>query len=141
MQIHEGWADTHEHVLAFCERLPFQKRRRRSAGGISLCSCRSSRGEERRTGESGREAGRTWRREKKTPEKNENERYHPLLRSAPASCGSFRLETVVVGFHSKARVTGAHLRISRGNSTLRQKRGNVRSKTGGRWIDRGRINE
>lgn len=37
---------------------------------------------------------------------------------SPASCGSFRKNRRPVGLHSKARVTGAHLRISRRNSTL-----------------------
>jgi len=84
-----------------------RRRWRRSAGGLPFLS------DLRRRGES-----------EKNAKKNENERRHPFFICAhPHPVAAFVKTVGPVGFHSKARVTRAHLRISRRNPTLAGEQG------------------
>lgn len=115
MQIRKGRTHAHEHVLAFCERFSFQKQR---SGGDQLAIFPSL--PSRIFARQGvREKERERRKElEKTPKRTKMSVAIPSSLHAPASCGSFRKNRRPVGFYSKARVTGAHLRISQRNFRL-----------------------
>lgn len=88
-----------------------RRRWRRSAGGVSPFSLQSSQDWGRGESEKKRQKERKWA----SP---------PLLRCAhPHPVAAFVKTIGPVGFHSKARVTGAHLRVSRRNPTLAGERG------------------
>lgn len=112
MQIRIRRVHAHEHVLVFCERSSFQKGYGGGGSGDQLAvflpflffDLRKTEGERIR--------------KKKTLKRTKMSVATLSPFRAPASCGNVRKNRRPVGLHSKARVTGAHLQISRRNSTL-----------------------